>query len=100
MPVRDSITAVVGRLTDALERSGEVYAYGGALALAAWSEPRATADVDVVTWVLEDRFDVERMVQVRGSDLDRAFVRAALVEMLDWDDRIERWDEIYARNQE
>ena len=28
-----------------------------------------------------DLVDVERMVQVRGSDLDRAYVRAALVEM-------------------
>ena len=46
----------------------------------------------------KDLVDVERMVQVRGPDLDRAFVRAALVEMLEWDERIKRWDEICARN--
>ena len=45
----ETVSAVVARLIDVLEPSGEVYAFGGALALAAWSEPRATADVDLVS---------------------------------------------------
>lgn len=184
MARRDSLSTVVGRLADVLEESGETYAFGGALALAAWSEPRATADVDVVIWVSEDRLDVaietvrragaelvmeqaraevrdrgmfvchiggvrvdvfvpsipfydeaatrrvrttiagrstwvhsaevlavfkmlffrakdlvdvERMLMVRAGDFDRRFVRAALVDLLGEDDRIERWDEICAR---
>ena len=53
----DSVPAVVARLIEALEASGETYAFGGAIALAAWSEPRATADVDVVVWVPPDEID-------------------------------------------
>jgi hypothetical protein len=44
----ETVTSVVLRLIDVLEASGETYAFGGAIALAAWSEPRATADVDVI----------------------------------------------------
>jgi hypothetical protein len=47
----DNLSTVVGRLIDALEASALDYAFGGALALAAWSEPRATADIDLVVWV-------------------------------------------------
>ena len=46
----------------------------------------------------KDLLDVERMLQVQGASFDRAFVRAALVDMLDEDPRIEKWDEICARN--
>ncbi len=175
----DSVSGVVVALVDALEASGETYAFGGAVALAAWSEPRATADVDVVIWVEppdvgravdlmekagvsveresalaeaaqrgmfvgragnvrvdvfvpsipfyeeamrrrvrtrvagretwvhsaetlavfkmlffrpKDILDVERMLQVRGAGFDRGFVRGALVEMLDTDERIDKWD--------
>lgn len=181
---RLSIAEVVARLTDVLEESGERYAFGGAIALAAWSEPRATADVDVVIWVSDERIDdaitlladagatldasqaredareqgmfiaqlggvrvdvfvpsipfyeaaaarrvrtsiagretwvhsaevlavfkllffrakdlvdIERMLQVQRGAFDRAFVRAALVDLLDEDERIERWDELCAR---
>jgi hypothetical protein len=68
----DSVADVVRRLVDALEASGETYALGGALALAAWSEPRATADVDVVIWV--EPADVGRAVDVlsgAGVTVDR-----------------------------
>lgn len=184
MSADDSVPAVVGRLIDVLEASGETYAFGGAIALAAWSEPRATADVDVILWMdlariddaialvrragvnvdesaartgarergmfagrsgatrvdvfvpsvafyeeaakrrvrtmigtrltwvhsaevlavfkmlfyrPKDLIDVERMLEVRGASFDRAFVRAALVEMLDGDERIAKWDAICAR---
>lgn len=181
----DSVTAVVKRLIDVLEPTGERYAFGGAIALAAWSEPRATADVDLILWIDESRLDraiellraagvaiadealaraeasrrgmfvgqagrtrvdvfvpsipfydeavtrrvrtaiagkqtwvhsaevlavfkmlffrskdlvdLERMLEVRGKDFDRAFVRQALVEMFGEDDRIEKWDALCAR---
>jgi hypothetical protein len=180
-----TITQVVVRLIDTLEASGEVYAFGGAIALATWSEPRATADVDVILWIdasrvdravalvqaagvtvdeaaaraqvesrgmfvgmagfvrvdvfvpsipfyeeakgrrvattiagrqtwvhsaevltvfkllffrPKDLLDIERMLQVQGANFDRAFVRRALVDMLDDDPRVAKWDAICARN--
>lgn len=53
----DSVPAVVARLIEALEASGETCAFGGAIALAAWSEPRATADIVVIVWVWPDEID-------------------------------------------
>lgn len=181
----DTVAGVVARLIDVLERSGHMYAFGGAIALAAWSEPRATADVDVILWIdpreldlaidvirsagvaldtesaraqaasrgmfigmagsvrvdvfipsipfydeaarrrvatrivgrttwvhsaevlavfkllffrPKDLLDIERMLQVQGRAFDRAFVRASLVEMLEDDPRITKWDELCARN--
>lgn len=44
---------LVCALIDALEASPIPYAIGGAIALAAWSEPRATKDVDVTLFVPE-----------------------------------------------
>lgn len=180
----DSVAAVVARLCEVLEESGATYAFGGAIALAAWSEPRATADVDVIVWVEpeeldraidlvrragvevdrdtaragartrgmfvgrvgatrvdvfvpsipfyeeaarrrvrtriggaltwvhsaevlavfkmlfyrpKDLVDLERMLAVRGPDLDRSFVRDALGEMLGDDERIAKWNEMCAR---
>jgi len=182
--VDDGVASVVERLRVVLEGSGAPYAFGGAIALAAWSEPRATADVDVILWVdpddvdqaialvqsagvdldaataraqardrgmfvgrvgvtrvdvfvpsipfyeeaarrrvrtvigggetwvhsaevlavfkmlffrPKDLIDVERMLTVRGASFDRAFVRAALVEMLGEDERIASWDSLCAR---
>lgn len=46
----DAVTALI----DALEASEVPYALGGAIALAAWSEPRATVDVDLNIWAEED----------------------------------------------
>ncbi len=65
---------VVRALIDALEGAGISYAIGGAIALAAWSEPRATKDVDLTP---------------------AAVVREALVETVGEDDvRVARWDEL------
>ena len=47
------LTELVRALIDALEASGLPYAIGGAIALAGWSEPRATKDVDVTLFVDE-----------------------------------------------
>lgn len=77
MAERASISRVVGLLVDVLEESGEIYAFGGALALAAWSEPRATADVDLVIWVDDDRLDVAfDLLRKAGARLDPEQARA------------------------
>lgn len=47
----------------------------------------------------KDLLDVERMLVVRGGSFDRAFVRAALVDMLQEDERIAKWDALCARVQ-
>jgi hypothetical protein len=47
----ESLVEVVTSLIDHLEASRLPYAFGGAIALSAWSEPRATTDVDVNLWV-------------------------------------------------
>jgi hypothetical protein len=75
--VDDSVTAVVERLRAVLEASHMPYAFGGAIALAAWSEPRATADVDVILWVDDDRIDdAIAVIQRAGVDVDVAAARA------------------------
>ncbi len=56
MNTQGNLVSVVRTLITVLEASGEVYAFGGALALSAWSEPRATADVDIILWVDPHRF--------------------------------------------
>jgi hypothetical protein len=45
----------------------------------------------------KDLIDIERMLQVQGPRFDRAFVRNALVDMLEEDERITKWDEICTR---
>lgn len=72
----DSVTHAVGRLIDTLEPSGETYALGGALALAAWAEPRATADVDVILWVDEPGLErVFALLETAGVSFDRTVAR-------------------------
>jgi hypothetical protein len=55
-----SLVGVVSSLVDRLESSEFPYALGGAIALSAWSDPRATTDVDITIWA-------------SGDDLRRAF---------------------------
>lgn len=71
----DSVLAVLASLVDALEASGLDYALGGAIALAAWSEPRATADIDVVVWV--DPEDIDPMLEILASAGVEVSVEAA-----------------------
>jgi hypothetical protein len=70
----DSVPAVVSRLREVREGSGITYAFGGAIALAAWSEPRATADVDVILWIdPEEPVELDRAIEVvrsAGAELD------------------------------
>lgn len=73
----ETVSGVVTRLIDALEASGETYAFGGAIALAAWSEPRATADVDVVLWLDPEQVDrAIDCVRAAGVEVDRETARA------------------------
>lgn len=78
--IDDSVSQVVLRLIDVLGESGFTYAFGGALALAAWSEPRATADVDVILWIeaaeLEQAVDLMHKAHVQ-VDLDAARAQVA-----------------------
>lgn len=75
----DSVLAVVERLATVLEDSGETYAFGGAIALAAWSEPRATADVDVILWIDADRIDrgIE-IIRSAGVEIDDVAARVGV----------------------
>jgi len=50
----ESLVEVVTSLIEQLEASRIPYAFGGAIALSAWSEPRATTDVDLNLWVADD----------------------------------------------
>ncbi len=60
-------------LADRLDEDGLAYAFGGALALTAWSAPRQTVDVDVMVFV--DARDLSRVVDAlerAGAIVDRA----------------------------
>ena len=50
----ENLVDVVTALIDTLEPSGVEYAFGGAIALSAWSEPRATTDVDINLWISDE----------------------------------------------
>ena len=52
-------------LDEALAGSGIPHAFGGALALAYYGEPRTTVDIDVNVFVTSDRFDEVREVLSR-----------------------------------
>ena len=46
----------------------------------------------------KDIVDLERLVAVRGADLDHAYVRRWIVDMMgEDDDRVRRWDDLVAR---
>jgi hypothetical protein len=90
------------------------YALGGALALGAHGVPRGTLDVDINVFVggeaiphvvtclqaagvyrPKDIADLERLSAVQGAALNRAYVRAWIVDMLGPDDeRVATWDRI------
>ncbi len=71
------LVLVLHALVEALEDAGIDYAIGGALALGAWSEPRATRDIDVTLWV--DSGELGRAFKVlrgAGIDVEEAKARA------------------------
>lgn len=69
----------VSALAHALESGGVPFAFGGALALAYYAEPRATVDVDVNVFVAPDAVDrvveVLRPLGITASAADRDLVR-------------------------
>ncbi len=73
-----TITGLLTQLADQLEASGLTYAFGGAVALAAWSEPRATADIDLIVWVGADELEpVLSILESVGGAVDPASARNA-----------------------
>ena len=50
-----SLVHAIEALVDTLEGSSLEYAFGGAIALSAWAEPRATTDIDLNLWFDEDQ---------------------------------------------
>ena len=60
--------------------------------------PEAIALFKLLFFRLKDRGDLERLVAVRGTDFDHAYVRRWIVEMMGEDDeRVRAWDDIVAR---
>jgi hypothetical protein len=69
----ESLVEVVTSLIDHLEASKVPYAFGGAIALSAWSEPRATTDVDLNLWVQDDELPgAVAILQRAGVSVDLA----------------------------
>jgi hypothetical protein len=69
----ESLVEAVTSIIDQLEAAGVAYAFGGAIALSAWSEPRATTDVDLNIWVSDDELpSALRTLQRAGVELDVA----------------------------
>jgi hypothetical protein len=79
-----------------------VPAFDAALTLARALEsagvPYAIAVFKLLFFRAKDLVDVERLVLVQQRDLDRAYVRGWLVDMMGPDDeRVRAWDEIIGR---
>ncbi len=60
--------------------------------------PEDTAVFKMLFYRGKDLVDVERLLGLMGGELDRAYVRAAIVEVVGEDDhRTRRWDELVAQ---
>jgi hypothetical protein len=80
-PKLNSPTEVAAALGRALDERGQDYAFGGAVALAYWAEPRTTMDVDLTLFVPPDRpVDCIRTLQAIGCDVPVAEATALLDE--------------------
>ena len=70
-----SVNAVVvaSRLAEQLESRGTEYAFGGAIALGYWGEPRGTLDVDLTIFLPPERpSDCVWLLQDMGCDVSAA----------------------------
>ena len=69
-------TAIAGRLAVRLDAECLEYAFGGAIALGYWAEPRGTVDVDLTLYLQEtdpfDRLDVLERIGCALSRIDAA----------------------------
>jgi hypothetical protein len=83
-----SLSEKVSALARTLESGNVPFAFGGALALAYYAEPRATVDVDVNVFVAPDAVDrvaeVLEPLGIRASAADRRLVRRAGHVRLHW----------------
>lgn len=62
------------------------------------ASPASIAVFKLLFFRLKDRGDLERLVAVRGPDLDHAYVRRWMVEMMgDDDERVVAWNDIVRR---
>ncbi len=79
---QSELLGLVQALIDALEASDLPYAIGDAIALASWSEPRATKDVDLTVFTPVERLesDVFPVFEAAGLVVD---VMAALADAQD-----------------
>lgn len=60
--------------------------------------PEAIAIFKLLFFRIKDRGDLERLVAVRGADLDHDYIRCWMVEMMGEDDeRVQTWDDIVSR---
>ncbi len=60
--------------------------------------PEAIAIFKLLFFRLKDRGDLERLVAVRGDQMDHAYVRRWMVDMMgDDDERVRAWDDIVSR---
>ncbi|MEQ1502490.1 MAG: hypothetical protein ABMB14_09670 [Myxococcota bacterium] len=67
----------------------------GPLGSAAYLSAEATAVFKLLFFRSKDRVDLEKLVAVQGGDLDAAYVRRWMVDMMGEDDiRVQEWDRI------
>lgn len=77
----ESLVGAVSAIIDALDAAGFDYAFGGAVALSAWAEPRATTDVDLNLWISEEQLPAALgALRAAGVTLDEDAARAGWTE--------------------
>ena len=102
---------VAERIAMELERRGQDYALGGAIALGYWAQPRGTLDVDITLFVPADRpsecvwllqeigcelqASAALVLHAQRERLDRQWVRTQLDAIFgEHDPRLSAWDEL------
>ncbi len=74
---------------------------GGPLGEAAYLSAEATAVFKLLFFRAKDLVDLEKLIAVQGNDLDAAYVRRWMVDMMGEDDeRVEAWDRMLARQRQ
>ena len=74
------LLSVARELIDQLERDSIPYALGGALALAYWSDPRGTLDIDITVFVsVAELHRVVRSLESLGATIDHDAARESAV---------------------
>lgn len=74
-----SLVDAIEALIDALEKSSLDYAFGGAIALSAWAEPRATTDIDLNLWIDGDGLiPAIRSLEPAGVSVDASSARGQI----------------------